>query len=247
MHKMNFVMKFLSRYINPIKHIELIGFHRRPTYEGEKDRFSYQSKYHHFDIQPEETVLDVGCGAYPFPLATMLVDLYTENTEHRHEDLRTDGKPFMVADINQLPFEDKSYDFVYCSHILEHVEDPRRVCTEIIRVGRRGYIETPSMMTDVLFSWAKGMHKWITLIIADRIIFIEYNERLIQGTRNPYWGESIFSSRYHPLQGVFFDNMDIFNNSLMWCDYFNYSIFYLDGRMEHSNFFGRELSATGCD
>lgn len=32
-------------------------------------------------------------------------------------------------------------------------------------------------------------------------------------------------------------NQDIFNNSLMWHDYFNYSVFYLDGRMEHSKFF----------
>jgi len=239
---MNTIKKYFSKCILAIKHIlaknhiELIGLRRRPAYEGEKDRFSYQSKYHQFEIKPEETVLDVGCGAYPFPLATMLVDLYIENTVHRQEDLRTDGKPFRVADINQLPFEDKSYNFVYCSHVLEHVDDPKRACTELIRVGRRGYIETPSVMTDVLFSWAKGMHKWVTFIIADRIVFFEYNERLIQGTRNPYWGESVFSRRFHPLQNVFYNNMDIFNNSMLWWDYFNYSVFYLDGRMEHSKF-----------
>jgi len=181
-------------------------------------------------------VLDVGCGAYPFPYATMLVDLYTEKSEHRHEDLRTNGKPFQVADINHLPFEDKSYDFVYCSHVLEHVEEPKRACEELMRVGKRGYLETPSLMTDVMFSWAKGMHKWVTIIVADRIVFFDYNERLIQGVRNPYWGRSIFSKKHHPLQDVFFNNQDIFNNSLMWHDYFNYSVFYLDGRMEHSNY-----------
>ncbi len=215
--------------------IELIGLHRRPAYDGEKDRYSYQAKYHQFEIGAEEKVLDVGSGAYPFPYATMLVDLYTENTEHRHDDLRTDGKPFKVADINHLPFEDKSYDFVYCSHLLEHVEDPVRACAELMRVGKRGYVETPSLMSDVLFSWAKGMHKWITFVIADRIVFFEYSKRIIQGVRNPYWGESVFSRRHHPLQNVFYNNMDIFNNSLLWWDYFNYSVFYLDGLMVHSD------------
>jgi ubiquinone/menaquinone biosynthesis C-methylase UbiE len=232
-------MKLLRNLIslfNAITCFEIIGLRRRPVYEGEKDRFSYQSKCHTFDIGPEEMVLDVGCGAYPFPFATTLVDLYTEKSEHRREDLKTDGKDFREADINHLPFEDKSYDFVYCSHVLEHVDDPKLACHELIRVGKRGYIETPSLMTDVMFSWAKGMHKWFTIIIADRITFYEYDERLVQGVRNPYWGKSVFSKRYHPLQDLLFCNQDIFNNSLMWRGYFNYSIFYLDGRMEHSDF-----------
>ncbi len=216
--------------------IELIGFRPRPKYKVENDRFAYQSMYHHFEINPNEEVLDVGCGAYPFPHATMLVDLYTEKSEHRAEELRTDGKSFKVADINHLPFNDKSYDFVFCSHVLEHVENPKCACEELIRVGKRGYIETPSVMTDVMFSWAKGMHKWVTFIIANRIVFFEYNERLLEGVRNPYWGKSIWSKRHHPLQDVFFNNMDIFNNSLMWNEYFNYSVYYLDGHIEQSNY-----------
>jgi len=232
---MNYLRKIFSNYFSAINNIEIIGFRSRPRYDAEHDRFSYQSKYNDFNIGPKEMVLDVGCGAYPFPYATMLVDLYTEKSEHRHEDLRTYGKRFQVEDINHLPFEDKSYDFVYCSHVLEHVDNPKCACEELMRVGKRGYLETPSLMTDVMFSWAKGMHKWVTIIISDRIVFFEYNERLVQGVKNPYWGRSIFSKKYHPLQDIFFNNQDIFNNFLMWHDYFNYSVFYLDGRMEHSN------------
>jgi len=224
------------RILEEPKQIEIIGLNPRPTYLGEHDRYSYQSKYHHFDIDPNDKVLDVGCGAYPFPHATMLVDLYMEKSEHRSEDLKTDGKPFKIADINHLLFEDKSYDFVYCSHVLEHVDDPKRACEELMRIGKRGYLETPSVMTDVMFSWAKGMHKWFTVIIANRIIFFEYNDRLVQGVRNPYWQKSIFSKKRHPLQDVFFLNQDIFNNSLMWYGNFNYSIYYLNGNMEHSNY-----------
>jgi len=170
--KMNYLKRIIS-YVSSVMHIEIIGLRPRPHYTAEHNRFAYQSKYHHFDIRPEEMVLDVGCGAYPFPYATMLVDLYTDKSEHRHEDLKTNGKPFQRADINHLPFEDKSYDFVYCSHVLEHVDDPKCACEELMRVGKRGYLETPSLMTDVMFSWAKGMHKWFTIIINDRIVFFE--------------------------------------------------------------------------
>ena len=237
--------KIISNYIGTIKHIEIIGFRSRPRYDGEHDRFSYQSKYHQFEIGPKEMVLDVGCGAHPFPYATMLVDLHTEKSEHRQEELRTDGKSFQVADINHLPFKDKSYDFVFCSHVFEHVDNPQSACEELMRVGKRGYLETPSLMTDVMFAWAKGMHKWFVIIIADRIVFFEYNGRLIQGVRNSYWEKSIFSKKYHPLQDVLYNNMDIFNNSLMWHDYFNYSVFYLDGRMEHSNFSTKNYKKQG--
>ena len=40
-----------------------------------------------------------------------------------------------------------------------------------MRVGKRGYLETPSLMTDALFSWAQGMHRWYTVVIARRIVF----------------------------------------------------------------------------
>jgi SAM-dependent methyltransferase len=233
---MNHLRKMISDYREAIRHIEIIGFRGRPRYDSEHNRFSYQSEYHHFNIRPEERVLDVGCGAYPFPYATMLIDLYMEKSNHRNESLRTDGKPFLVADIYHLPFVNKLFDFVCCSHVLEHVDNPKEACEELMRVGKRGYLETPSLMTDVLFSWAKGMHKWFTIIIADRIAFFEYSDRLLKGVNNSYWQKSIFSKRYHPLQDILFSNQDIFNNALMWSEYFNYSIFYLDGRMEHSSF-----------
>lgn len=214
--------------------IEVIGLRRRPVYPGERDRISYQAKFHDFKIKSGETVLDVGCGANPFPYATMLVDLYTEKTQHRTEELRTDGKPFLRADINKLPFQDKSYDFVYCSHVLEHVDNPLRACEELSRVGKRGYVETPSLMTDVLFSWAKGMHKWFTVFVANRLVFFEYGPRLVEGVRDDYWGKSIFSKRHHPNQKLFFENQDIFNNGFLWDGHFECTVFRQDGTIEHS-------------
>jgi SAM-dependent methyltransferase len=37
-------------------------------------------------------------------------------------------------DIHQMPFEDESFDVVFCNHVLEHVNDDIKACQEIKRV-----------------------------------------------------------------------------------------------------------------
>src|SRR5215831_19887761 len=104
----------------------------RPAWPGENDRWTYQSSYIDFQIKPGERVLDVGSGGFPFPSATHLVDRYLEPTAHRNATLVKDGRPMIAADLHRLPFEDKFFDFVYCSHVLEHVDDPIETCREIM-------------------------------------------------------------------------------------------------------------------
>ena len=54
----------------------------------------------------------------------------------------------------ELPFRDTTFDFVYCSQVLECVKNPLAACREIMRVGKRGYIETPTLGKDTLFTWS---------------------------------------------------------------------------------------------
>ena len=180
------------------------------------DRFEYQRRYNHFDIQSEEVVLDIGSGHIPFPYATILSDMYTKPTAHRYSDLVKDSRPLIIFDIHNLPFKDKSIDFVYCSHVLEHVDDPRKACGEICRVGKRGYIETPNFMKDVLFSWALGMHKWHTVGINNELHFFEYTERQARGIQSSIWGEMINGKYYHKMQDIFWDKQDLFNTMFNW-------------------------------
>ena len=42
------------------------------------------------------------------------------------------------ADATDLPFEDESFDFVICVHVLEHVPDDRKALREFFRVLRPG-------------------------------------------------------------------------------------------------------------
>jgi len=44
------------------------------------------------------------------------------------------------ADILDLPFEDKLFDFVFCNHVLEHIEDDAKAMSELFRVLKPGGI-----------------------------------------------------------------------------------------------------------
>lgn len=46
----------------------------------------------------------------------------------------------LCLDVQQMPLADASYDGVYCSHVLEHVQDDLRALTELYRVLRPGGI-----------------------------------------------------------------------------------------------------------
>ena len=207
-----------------------LDLHRkRPKWPGEEDRYSYQKRYVTFPINHGDRVLDVGNGGHPFPYATVVMDRFPGLTACRQEPLITNEKPFLVADVHDLPFGDKSFDFVYCSHVLELVDDPLRACEEIMRVGRRGYIETPTLGKDMLFAWAKGMQKWHVVAIAETLCFFEYSERQLEGIRSSIWRDLIMNSRANPIQEAFFHNLDIFNVMFTWNNRFSVLIFRLDG------------------
>jgi len=226
------VYKLLNKVLNPCG-IAVNRLLPRPTWEGEKNRFTYQKKFFNFDIKEGQKIADIGCGSDPFPYATTVVDLYTGPTNHRQTHLQTAGKEFIIADIQDLPFSEKSFDFVYCSHVLEHVEDPMKACRELMRIGKRGYIEVPSLTTDTLFAWAKGMHKWFCMVIARRIIFFEYSPRQLEGIKCNYWKDAHFSEYRHPVQDIFFNNLDIFNSGLLWEGSFSCTVYGLDGKVNN--------------
>ena len=42
------------------------------------------------------------------------------------------------ADICNLPFEDNTFDFILCNHVLEHIEDDIKAINELYRVMKPG-------------------------------------------------------------------------------------------------------------
>jgi len=124
-----------------------------------------------FGILPTDKVLDVGGGHNPFSRANYIVDYDLAGGVHRdgHNIPEELVERYIEADIHQLPFEDKSMDFVFCSHVLEHVLDPETACREIIRVGKRGYIETPRKWSEFFAGYPS--HRWLIDVIDGGLVF----------------------------------------------------------------------------
>ncbi len=154
-----------------------------------KDRYSlYQARLIDFDIKPTDKVLDVGSGHIPFPLATHLTDITL--TDHHVGRAGVpfksiQGIPVYECSVENMPFNNQEFDFIYCSHVLEHVDNPEKACEELMRVGKRGYIETPSKGKDIFLNSAKtSNHKWWIEIINDTLVFTEYRPEEIDALQS---------------------------------------------------------------
>lgn len=122
-------------------------------------RFKVGHSGHRVSIDPTWRVLDVGSGQSPFVRADVLLERYVHDDEHRAgSSVDTEDPRLVVGDALDMPFADGAFDFVVASHIAEHVEDPARLCRELTRVARAGYIETPGAIGDFLLR--EPFHVW---------------------------------------------------------------------------------------
>lgn len=105
-------------------------------------------------IEKNWLVLDVGSGHNPNQRADILLDNEIKSSIHRSgKEAKIDtNKCFLIADVLSLPLKDKSIDYVIASHIAEHINNPEVFCNELSRVGKRGYIETPSKICEILLN-----------------------------------------------------------------------------------------------
>ena len=99
-------------------------------------------------LPAESEVLDLGCGVgHSF---TLLAPRETVGVDLSAEALAGQDRPTVVADMRALPFESGRFASVLSVHSLEHVPDPERVLTEVVRVLRPGgtaLFVTPNRLT----------------------------------------------------------------------------------------------------
>jgi len=143
------------------------------------------------DIRETTRVLDVGgtplnWSLLPFRPQVTLLNLPSARPKWPEFDC-------VIGDGRRLPFADRSFDVVFSNSVIEHVgswEDQRRFADEVLRVGRRYWVETPNrrfpvemhMLLPFLHflpkSWQRG--------IARRWTVWEFITRPSQDHRNAY-------------------------------------------------------------
>jgi len=88
----------------------------------------------------EMIVLDVGCGAGRSLVgqAGYCVVIDIAEPELRHAKEKLPGFGFVLGDAQHLPFREEIFDTVLCSHIIEHVPQPKQLVQEVHRVTKKG-------------------------------------------------------------------------------------------------------------
>lgn len=101
-----------------------------------------------------------------------------------------------AADIRHLPFADASYDFVFASHVLEHVAEDRQAVAEIRRVLRAGGIAVlpvPVVCERTIEYAAPNPHEAGHVRAPGRDYFDRYRERF---ARVEVWSSEQFPEKY---------------------------------------------------
>lgn len=107
-------------------------------------------------IKDGDRVLEIGPGSSPFARADVLLELKYPSVEEYKFQCGNEGMldvdPRTVYyDGGIFPFEAGAFDYVICSHVLEHVTDPLAFCSEVFRVGRAGYFEYPIIYYEYVY------------------------------------------------------------------------------------------------
>ena len=98
-------------------------------------------------------ILDIGCGYGANKYASVICDVQDLSEYYSN-------KKFVRIFEKKLPFQDKEFDFVIASHVMEHVEDIEYFIKELERVSKKGYIELPTKLEDNLVFENKKDHLW---------------------------------------------------------------------------------------
>lgn len=198
--------------------------------------WTYQNEVMEFDIREGDLVLDVGSGGWPFRRANHLADKFPDHTTHRVETMVRDGRTFFEVDIENLPFKDKEYDFVFCSHVIEHLDNPGKAMRELMRISKRGYLEVPTRLSDVMFNFTriKDHHRWHSVRQGPTLLLTEWNERERRELGNEFFN-ALHSEYSNQFQSFFERNRDLFFTSYHWTDRIEFMVIDKDGGIYDSS------------
>ncbi|MEL7598498.1 MAG: class I SAM-dependent methyltransferase [Proteiniphilum sp.] len=161
-------------------------------------------------IRKRDKVLEVGSGHNPYFRSNVIVEKFIDTNYHRSGNIRIyPHQTFVNADGENLPFKNKEFDYVICSQVLEHIDDPVKFIQEQCRVAKRGYIETPSLIGEFLFP--KASHKWVILEIDEKLVLFEKSK--MPGNYENNYGELFLN--YLPYQSLPYKMLWLTEGNLM--------------------------------
>jgi ubiquinone/menaquinone biosynthesis C-methylase UbiE len=123
-------------------------------------------------------ILDIGCNIAPVEFAQTVADVQNFSIFYKEKN-----KKFVLIKDKNLPFSNNQFDFVYASHVIEHVENLSFFISELKRISRQGYIELPTILEDniVLSTNSSDDHKWMFKFDdVEKVLLVEKKKQLIE-------------------------------------------------------------------
>jgi ubiquinone/menaquinone biosynthesis C-methylase UbiE len=100
-----------------------------------------------FKINPEDSVLDIGCGDGSFSkfcakmgAEVIFADINSKNIEQTKRILEGSNSRSLIpiiTDGNPIPLENERVNRVIVMEVLEHVDDPKKFMDELVRVAKK--------------------------------------------------------------------------------------------------------------
>ena len=161
-------------------------------------------------------ILDIGCGYRAHKKASVIADIQDFSKFY-------EKRKFIQIKDKHLPFQDKEFDFVIASHVIEHVEDFEFFIKELERITSKGYIELPSRLGDNLVFENKNDHIWW-------FCFDDVANQLIASKKNQLIDPFVTVSTAKLFEEIFRESLVI---ELAWDEKIDYKI---DNIIRHEDF-----------
>lgn len=114
-------------------------------------------------IKDTDRVLEVGPGGTPYSRSDVLLEkVFNEQDaweQRGHTEPLLTNRKLVFYEGNTFPFKDNEFDYVICSHVLEHIHSSEinQFVSELQRVAKRGYLEFPTIYYDYIYNFPKHL------------------------------------------------------------------------------------------
>lgn len=215
-------------------------------------------------INNSKNMVDLGCGTSPHYKAKVAVDKFIEPMHRKYgankkidvSSIENKEIKFIQADIENLPFADKTFDLAYSHHVVEHLDNPEKAMKEMMRIAKAGVIICPGILAEHIFG--RYYHKWMVTFRNETIIFLEKDWDVLFGEGpyikggkikcppkcNPfdillnegdwYHGVHRYKALSRMLRKYWYGHHKCVETSFIWKESFKYIIIYNDGTVKHS-------------
>lgn len=170
-------------------------------------------------------VLEIGPGGYPHPRSDVLLekrfnDDAIAEAQRGYAPKHNSRQEIVYYDGGEFPFSDNEFDYVICSHVLEHIPESELdfFIYEMQRVGKRGFIEFPTIFYELLNY--QDVHLWLMNYRDNTILFLDkktFKSNYIHKIyREMFYGVDNYMSKSYMRYRELYFNAFVWENSITY-------------------------------